>query len=399
MDLQNKVALITGGKRIGLVVAEELARRGADVALVVRALAPGSRGSRGARARGRATRGRPPGRSDHRRRPAGRRVDGAASALGRLDILINMASVYARTAVRRADASPTGTARSTSICARPSCARRRPCRTCARRAAAASSTSATGLLDERPPALRGLPAVLRRQGRRHGAHRGAGARAGRRQHPRERHRTGPDPRAARQRPTRKCEAVEDATPLGRWGGEAEIAKAVLALLDSDFITGETIRVDGGRHFTSELTRTQDAQELDGTQFDSVPQCPAVRSSPEFGDDSGFVEDCRQDSRRAADRQVADVEVARAGVERACGCVRAQTSSARGAAARTRASAPRRAPAGSPSARPAFADWRCGRRTRRTRPAGPAPRRPAASMNRSTRAASWWLTICVRKNSA
>ncbi len=27
----------------------------------------------------------------------------------------------------------------------------------------------------------------------------------------------------------------------------EIAKAVLALLDSDFITGETIRVDGGRH--------------------------------------------------------------------------------------------------------------------------------------------------------
>jgi hypothetical protein len=27
----------------------------------------------------------------------------------------------------------------------------------------------------------------------------------------------------------------------------EIAKGVLALLDSDFITGETIRVDGGRH--------------------------------------------------------------------------------------------------------------------------------------------------------
>jgi NAD(P)-dependent dehydrogenase (short-subunit alcohol dehydrogenase family) len=42
-------------------------------------------------------------------------------------------------------------------------------------------------------------------------------------------------------------SVEEATPLGRWGGEIEIAKAVLALLDSDFITGETIRVDGGRH--------------------------------------------------------------------------------------------------------------------------------------------------------
>jgi NAD(P)-dependent dehydrogenase (short-subunit alcohol dehydrogenase family) len=42
-------------------------------------------------------------------------------------------------------------------------------------------------------------------------------------------------------------AVERATPLGRWGGAEEIAKAVLALIDSDFITGETIRVDGGRH--------------------------------------------------------------------------------------------------------------------------------------------------------
>ena len=42
-------------------------------------------------------------------------------------------------------------------------------------------------------------------------------------------------------------AVEKSTPLGRWGGTDEIAKAVLALIDSDFITGETIRVDGGRH--------------------------------------------------------------------------------------------------------------------------------------------------------
>jgi NAD(P)-dependent dehydrogenase (short-subunit alcohol dehydrogenase family) len=42
-------------------------------------------------------------------------------------------------------------------------------------------------------------------------------------------------------------AVERSTPLGRWGGEQEIAKAILGLLDSDFITGETVRVDGGRH--------------------------------------------------------------------------------------------------------------------------------------------------------
>ena len=42
-------------------------------------------------------------------------------------------------------------------------------------------------------------------------------------------------------------AVADATPLGRWGGEAEIAKAVMFLVESNFVTGETIRVDGGRH--------------------------------------------------------------------------------------------------------------------------------------------------------
>jgi NAD(P)-dependent dehydrogenase (short-subunit alcohol dehydrogenase family) len=46
---------------------------------------------------------------------------------------------------------------------------------------------------------------------------------------------------------REFRAVERATPLGRWGGETEIAKAVAALIESDFITGETIRVDGGRH--------------------------------------------------------------------------------------------------------------------------------------------------------
>jgi NAD(P)-dependent dehydrogenase (short-subunit alcohol dehydrogenase family) len=41
--------------------------------------------------------------------------------------------------------------------------------------------------------------------------------------------------------------VKRATPLGRWGGEDEIAKAVISLIETDFITGECIRVDGGRH--------------------------------------------------------------------------------------------------------------------------------------------------------
>lgn len=44
-------------------------------------------------------------------------------------------------------------------------------------------------------------------------------------------------------------AVEKATPLGRWGGPEAIVHAALALIGSDFMTGETIRVDGGRHLS------------------------------------------------------------------------------------------------------------------------------------------------------
>jgi NAD(P)-dependent dehydrogenase (short-subunit alcohol dehydrogenase family) len=42
-------------------------------------------------------------------------------------------------------------------------------------------------------------------------------------------------------------AVEKATPLGKWGGGEEIARAVVFLLETGFATGETLRVDGGRH--------------------------------------------------------------------------------------------------------------------------------------------------------
>jgi NAD(P)-dependent dehydrogenase (short-subunit alcohol dehydrogenase family) len=48
---------------------------------------------------------------------------------------------------------------------------------------------------------------------------------------------------------KEINAVMKATPLARWGGAEEIAKAVLFLAETDFITGETIRVDGGRHLS------------------------------------------------------------------------------------------------------------------------------------------------------
>ncbi|MGI8783853.1 MAG: SDR family oxidoreductase, partial [Acidobacteriota bacterium] len=41
--------------------------------------------------------------------------------------------------------------------------------------------------------------------------------------------------------------VARATPLGRWGGPEEIARTAVFLLETDFVTGECIRVDGGRH--------------------------------------------------------------------------------------------------------------------------------------------------------
>lgn len=43
------------------------------------------------------------------------------------------------------------------------------------------------------------------------------------------------------------QAVLQATPLGRWGGAEVVAHAVAALLAQDWITGQVVRVDGGRH--------------------------------------------------------------------------------------------------------------------------------------------------------
>jgi len=48
---------------------------------------------------------------------------------------------------------------------------------------------------------------------------------------------------------KEIQAVMKATPLARWGGAEEIAKAALFLVETDFVTGETLRVDGGRHLS------------------------------------------------------------------------------------------------------------------------------------------------------
>ena len=93
MDLLNKAALITGGKRIGLVVAGELAARGVDVAFsYARSKAEADQAAAIVGAAGRRT---AVFQSDLSQPPAcAALVESAAGALGRLDVLINMASVY-----------------------------------------------------------------------------------------------------------------------------------------------------------------------------------------------------------------------------------------------------------------------------------------------------------------
>jgi NAD(P)-dependent dehydrogenase (short-subunit alcohol dehydrogenase family) len=44
-----------------------------------------------------------------------------------------------------------------------------------------------------------------------------------------------------------AEHLRQTTPLGRNGTPADVSSAVLFILDSDYLTGETIIVDGGRH--------------------------------------------------------------------------------------------------------------------------------------------------------
>ena len=43
------------------------------------------------------------------------------------------------------------------------------------------------------------------------------------------------------------EAVMKATPLGHWGGPDVVSHAIVGLIDQEWVTGQVIRVDGGRH--------------------------------------------------------------------------------------------------------------------------------------------------------
>jgi len=244
MDLVERVALITGGKRIGAVVAAELARRGADVALVYRESRTEAEETAAAiRALGRraVTLQADLSSPDDPERV----IDEAVGHLGRLDVLVNMASIYRRLSLDEIevadwDAQMAVDLRAAWLCARAAVPHMRRVRGgriinfsdwVARsgrprydgyltyyvaKAGIIALTEALAL--ELAPDQILVNAVA------------------------------PGPIVAPEGTSDEAFAqVERATPLGRWGGEMEIAKAVLALVDTDFMTGETIRVDGGRH--------------------------------------------------------------------------------------------------------------------------------------------------------
>jgi len=246
MELSGRVVLITGGRRVGAVVATELARAGADVALVYRtsraaaeetAAAVRALGRRAALVQG-----------DLRDAEACHRaVDETAVALDRLDVLVTMASVYRQIAfddisVEDWDTQLDTDLRSAWLCARAAVPHMR--RFGGGRIVHVSDwTAASG----RPRYKGFLPYYVAK----------AGVKALTEALALELASDGilvnavaPGPIVAPEGMSAAESAkVERATPLGHWGGETEIAKAVAALVASDFITGETIRVDGGRHLS------------------------------------------------------------------------------------------------------------------------------------------------------
>jgi NAD(P)-dependent dehydrogenase (short-subunit alcohol dehydrogenase family) len=244
MTLAGATALITGGKRIGAAVAIELAQRGMDVALSF------NRSRREADDTADAIRAA--GRrafvfaADLSQGPACEAlVTEAAAALGRLDVLINMASVYASVPLEATDEAAWDRVVDVDLKAAYLCARAAiPYMRAAgggRIVNFADWVAASGR-----PRYRGfLPYYVAKRGVIGLTEALALELAADRILVNA---IAPGPILAPEGSSDdEAAAVEAATPLGRWGGEDEIVRAVAFLLETGFTTGETIRVDGGRH--------------------------------------------------------------------------------------------------------------------------------------------------------
>jgi NAD(P)-dependent dehydrogenase (short-subunit alcohol dehydrogenase family) len=244
MRLAGGAALITGGKRIGAAVAKALAVAGMDVAL--------SYNRSRAEAEAAAAEIKEAGRRAHVAsanlgNPDDCRalVEGTAAAFGRLDVLVNMASVYVATPFDETDEHGWNAVvdvdlRAAFLCARAAVPHMR--RGGGGRIINFSDwVAASG----RPRYPGYLPYYVAKAGAIALTEALALELAGDNILVNA---VAPGPIIAPPGTTgEELQAVEAATPLGRWGGSDAIVRAVMFLVETDFVTGETIRVDGGRH--------------------------------------------------------------------------------------------------------------------------------------------------------
>ena len=244
MNVEGRAVLITGGKRIGAAVAEDLASRGMDVALVYnRSASEAEHTAERIRAKGRRAVTLQADLSSADECP--RVIEDTARQLGRLDVLINMASVYRPMTLEQTDAAAWEATlnvdlRASFLCSRAAVPHMRRAGggrivNFADWVAASGRPRYPGFLSYfvAKRAVIGLTEALALELAADAILVNAIA---------------PGPIVAPEdMSAEEAAKVEEATPLGRWGGVQEIAKTVAFLIESDFVTGETIRVDGGRH--------------------------------------------------------------------------------------------------------------------------------------------------------
>ena len=244
MFTKDKVALITGGKRIGAVVATTLARAGADIALVYnRSLAEASETESAIAALGR--RAILVQADVANERACSDAVSTTVRELGRLDILINMASLYVEKPFAELTAADWD--RQLAVDLRATFLFAHAAAPLMKKAGGGRIINFTDWVaaSARPRYPGYTPYYVAKSGVKALTETLALELAGDQILVNA---IAPGPILAPPEMSKaESDAVVKSTPLGRWGGEDEIAKAVMFLVNSDFVTGETIRVDGGRH--------------------------------------------------------------------------------------------------------------------------------------------------------